>query len=101
MTMQDDFEGVGFGDVDGDVVLLTERGAAAVATNNFPKNARHQNKMILEALYEESGGQAGVAVDVDALVMSANIGGPGIVRIGLNQLVDMGFAQKAEMGQPG
>ena len=102
MTMQDDFEGVGFGDVDGDVVLLTERGAAVVANPaQWPRRAEHQSRIVLQALYELSGGQPGVAIDVDALVMSGNVGGPGITRQALNRLVDMGFAQKAEMGQPG
>ena len=38
MTMQDDdFEGVGFGQIDGDVVLLTERGAAVVVNPDHLK----------------------------------------------------------------
>ena len=103
MTMQDDdFEGVGFGDIDGDVVLLTERGAAVIVNPaQWPRRAEHQSRIVLQGLYEMSGGQPGVAVDVDALVMSGSLGGPGITRQALNRLVDMGFAQKAEMGQPG
>jgi hypothetical protein len=103
MTMQDDdFEGVGFGQIDGDVVLLTERGAAVVVNPaQWPRRAEHQSRIVLRALYEMSGGQPGVAVDVDALVMSGNVGGPGITRQALNRLVDMGFAQKAAMDQAG
>ena len=93
--------GLGYGEEDAprDVVLLTERGATVVAEDNYPQNMEHQSRMILDNLYETSQGQPGQAIDVDELVRSGMIGGPGIVRAGLNRLVALGYAEKARMGQ--
>ena len=99
MTMEVNPEvGIGLGDIDADQVLLTENGARAVSTPGvWPRNAEHQTRMVLEKVYELSGGTPGVALDLDIVVMSGNIGGPGIVRRALNRLVDYGFVEKLEM----
>ena len=68
------------GDIDADQVLLTENGARAISTPGvWPKNAEHQTRMVLEAVYNLSGGTPGVALDLDIVIYSGNIGGPGIV----------------------
>ena len=90
--------GPGYGDIDADQVLLTETGARAVSTPGvWPKNAEHQVRMVLHQVYKLSGGTPGVAIDLDHLVQSGSIGGPGIVRRALNRLVDFGFVEKLEM----
>lgn len=101
MVMQDDFfedddnfTGVGFGEVDTGAVVLTDSGVNVIITDTFPRYEERTTKLALQEIFRLSNGTAGSAVDIDALVRSnIGLGGPGVLQSVIIRLQDYGYVQ--------
>ena len=94
----DNFTGVGLGDVDSDAVVLTDKGVDAIVTDTFPRHEAVTVKRVLQAIFTLSNGTAGSAVDLDTIAYhDQSLGGPGIITNAVERLADFGFIQKGSM----
>ena len=108
MTMQaeDDFTGLGFGGSDGDVLLLTDYGLqVAKNPSQWPAQLNTGDGgttyRVLLQLAQASGDTPGQPIPMEALSYGKYPINPLHVETAVGRLVDLGMAQRAELGQAG